>query len=99
MEAAGVHVHLHDRPVGRTVVEIEHRKLTVIDGETAFVGGQNLDWAGNKAHDATLKVQGHVLQALHRMAVDGWREAGGPALPDPPEPHPISMGPAVIRPL
>ncbi|MBC7543642.1 MAG: phosphatidylserine/phosphatidylglycerophosphate/cardiolipin synthase family protein, partial [Candidatus Sericytochromatia bacterium] len=99
MRQAGVHVYLLDKPVGRTVMEIQHRKLTIVDGDTAYVGGQNLDWAGHNAHDATMKVRGPVVANLHQLSVDLWRQAGAPELPDPPMPRPQSVGKVVLRPL
>jgi cardiolipin synthase len=99
MRKAGVTVYLLDHPFGRTVMEIQHRKLTIVDGDTAYVGGQNLDYAGHNAHDATLKVRGPIVANLHQLSVDLWRQAGAPPLPDPPMPHPSSVGDTVLRPL
>ncbi len=99
MRQAGVHVHLLDKTVGRTLVEIQHRKLTLVDGQTAFVGGQSLDWAGGKAHDATMRVRGPLLQNLHQLYLEQWDLAGAPELPAPPQSRPASVGNTVLRPL
>jgi cardiolipin synthase len=99
MRQAGVHVHILDNKVGRTVMEIQHRKLTLIDGEVGFVGGQNLDWAGHNAHDATLRVQGPVLQNLHQLYLEQWDLADAPKVVNPPVPRPKPVGNTVLRPL
>lgn len=99
MRAAGVTVHYVDNTVGRTLVEIQHRKLTLIDGETAFVGGQNLDWAGHAAHDATMKVQGPLLTGLHQLYQEEWALADGPAVAPVATPRPAPVGDTVLRPL
>jgi cardiolipin synthase len=99
MKAAGVTVHMVDNTIGRTLVEIQHRKLTLIDGETAFVGGQNLDWAGHNAHDATMKVQGPLLTGLHQLYQEQWELADGPKVAAVPTPRPAPVGNTVLRPL
>lgn len=74
----------------------DHRKLLIIDGHTAFLGGINISsvyssgsfskgWqprpAGTLAwRDTDLCLQGPVVAELQKLFLDTWRSQGGPAL-------------------
>jgi cardiolipin synthase len=55
-----------------------HRKLAVIDGQVAFVGGINLtsdlphDMADHPRHDYALRIEGPLLRAIHAAARHVW---------------------------
>lgn len=57
-----------------------HRKLLLIDGRTAFTGGQNIadEWTatlGNGWKDEVVEVSGPVVYNLEQAFVDSWRHA------------------------
>lgn len=74
----------------------DHRKIMIVDGRTAFVGGVNLDrvyenprTAGDggddpaAAHwrDTDARIDGPAVAALQRSFLQSWARANGPALP------------------
>ena len=75
----------------------DHRKIMVIDGETAFVGGINLDHvyenppsssdasSGNSAHaywlDTAARIDGPAVAGLQRAFLDTWAKRKGGPLP------------------
>ncbi|MBX3470925.1 MAG: phosphatidylserine/phosphatidylglycerophosphate/cardiolipin synthase family protein [Planctomycetes bacterium] len=65
----------------------DHRKITVIDGVTGYIGGQNIaaSYETGAWHDAQVRVQGPAVDALAGLFQDRWAAAGGrrPA-PTPP---------------
>ena len=66
----------------------DHRKLLVIDGETAFMGGLNIGdeyWAetpeaGPAWRDTHLRLRGPVVRDLTAVFLESWFRAGGPDL-------------------
>jgi cardiolipin synthase A/B len=55
-----------------------HRKLTVIDGRIAFVGGINIDDTNSGAFglprfDYAVSIEGPLLETIHRAALHLWR--------------------------
>ena len=73
----------------------DHRKLLVVDGRTAFIGGINISsvyssgsilrrpkkTAGNAAwRDTDLQLQGPVVAEFQKLFMDTWRKQQGPAL-------------------
>jgi cardiolipin synthase len=77
--------HLNDR---------DHRKLLVVDGEVAFLGGVNLSRvyenppaagvAGNPKksfwHDCAIRIEGPAVALAQRIFLDTWQRHGGEAL-------------------
>ncbi len=74
----------------------DHRKIMIIDGRTAFVGGVNLDRvyenpriAGNGNDDPSAaywrdtdaRIDGPAVAALQRLFMQTWKQANGPELP------------------
>ncbi|MCO5170584.1 MAG: phospholipase D-like domain-containing protein [Planctomycetes bacterium] len=57
----------------------DHRKITVIDGVTGFIGGQNIarSYESGDWHDAQVRVQGPAVDALAALFQDRWAAAGG----------------------
>lgn len=65
----------------------DHRKLLVIDGETAFVGGINIcneeaprAWGGDGWHDLHVRVRGPAVRDLQRGFLATWRRGRGKRL-------------------
>lgn len=68
----------------------DHRKLMVVDGATAFVGGMGLtdafDVTSNPAtywHDTAVQVRGPVVADWHTVFRDNWRYWTRQSLPEP----------------
>lgn len=64
----------------------DHRKMLVVDGETAFVGGINIhdeaapkDEGGGGWRDDCARVLGDAVDELRRLFFDNWLKRGGPA--------------------
>jgi cardiolipin synthase len=60
-----------------------HRKLLLVDGETAFLGGMNVgdEYAtGKDWHDLLGRIRGPVVPALQRVFVEDWHFATGELL-------------------
>lgn len=87
MRKQGVDVHAF-RPFSwskglRRLVQRDHRKLLVVDGEIAFVGGINIaaEWApkhhpeGDGWRDDALRVEGPAAAQLERRFCASWRVA------------------------
>ncbi|HYF18620.1 MAG TPA: cardiolipin synthase ClsB, partial [Ramlibacter sp.] len=77
--AAGVRVHVFDpgpRPFGLRpkVLRRMHRKIVVVDGEVAFIGGINYsadhlgDFGPEAKQDYSCEVRGPVVAEIHRFA-------------------------------
>ena len=112
MTHGGCHVAAY-RPLGRflrrfavrPLTRRNHRKLLVVDGAVAFVGGINFgeeyttsaDGAAGW-HDVNVRVAGRVAHALALSFRTMWGRARG--LPAPPEPPPPSSpGSTFVAPL
>jgi len=62
----------------------DHRKILVVDGKTAFVGGMNigLEYAGKKLkgqnwRDTHLKVEGPAVRMIEFFFMENWHRQGG----------------------
>jgi cardiolipin synthase len=93
--------------------ERDHRKILVVDGTLAIVGGVNLYTAyqphphvrlvasdGGNAdtwHDTDLEIEGPASAPLERLFIDHWAAQGGPTLPSPDPPAPAALGNEVVR--
>jgi cardiolipin synthase len=61
---------------------LDHRKVLVVDGDTAFTGGMNIGLSYQKDwHDQQTLVQGPAVTALQSAFMERWRAAGG-TVPD-----------------
>jgi cardiolipin synthase len=64
----------------------DHRKLMVMDGRVAFVGGLNVsgryyyDEPGAGWHDVAVKLQGPLAAEVNRLFLRRWRAVGGDAV-------------------
>ncbi len=102
---AGVKVRAFNRPSVRDpfgVLQRDHRKLVVVDGEVAFVGGFCVgdEWAGAGAEapwrDTGAEIQGPAAKAAALAFERIWGQMGEPSflaatLPDPPEAGPTPV--------
>jgi cardiolipin synthase A/B len=94
LAAAGVEVMLHDAippdrsgPVGQRrwslaahqFGRVEHRKLVLVDGATAYVGGAGIEdhFADGRFHDVYIRFTGPVTRQLQAIFVDSFRYHGG----------------------
>jgi cardiolipin synthase len=75
----------------------DHRKLLIVDGRTAFLGGINISGVysggsfrrGSRAHggsgppwrDTDLQLQGPVVAELQKLFLAAWKSQNGPPLP------------------
>jgi cardiolipin synthase len=101
MIKAGVHVHAFNRPAVRLgdpfgVLQRDHRKLVVVDGEIAHVGGMcvGVEWAGTRAQapwrDTGVEIRGPAARAAALAFERIWSHFGEPlslagSLPSPPD--------------
>jgi cardiolipin synthase len=83
------------RQTDYSALRVNHRKLSVFDGETTYVGGQNLGdnyllptSAGWTYHDMTQKVVGPAAYDAASVFADSWYRAGGERLSLPSRPKP-----------
>jgi cardiolipin synthase len=65
----------------------DHRKLLVVDGQVAFLGGLNLsrqyapkEWGGHGWHDVHVRVEGPAAFDLERLFAKTWRYTAGERL-------------------
>lgn len=81
LEAAGAEVKRHGGWSKQAIVS-DHRKLTVVDGQTAFTGGMNIgDHYNEEYHDVMVKVDGPVVANMRNAFAVNWFEATGNKLP------------------
>ncbi|MFN8578316.1 MAG: phosphatidylserine/phosphatidylglycerophosphate/cardiolipin synthase family protein [Candidatus Sericytochromatia bacterium] len=62
----------------RTGINLTHRKMIIVDGESSIIGGMNFgreyeeDW-----HDAIFLLRGQISQELQKEFLFDWKRAGG----------------------
>ena len=68
------------------LAHFDHRKIVVIDGHTAFVGGPGIEdhYANEEFHDVMIRLEGPVVAQVQAAYLLSWHFQGGP-LPDRPE--------------
>lgn len=63
----------------------DHRKITVVDSQVAFMGGQNIGASYENAwHDVQARIEGPAVDALAALFQDRWTAAGGKRPPPGP---------------
>lgn len=85
IEVADFHARHTRRPIPRQLNFRNHRKLAVIDGQTAFTGGYNLgcEYLGEEApwRDTMIRITGPVVSQMQQYFADDWLWATGDTLP------------------
>ncbi len=81
----------------------DHRKLVVIDGRTAFLGGLNVgdEYSGygediTRWRDVGMRLDGPAVSELQRLFCQTWREESGRHLPVPPNAKVAPQGSADV---
>lgn len=75
-----LHAHLKWTSLERGAAKADHRKLLVIDGQTAYTGGINM---GNhflqkdSYHDIMLKATGPAVREMQDAFIDNWQDFSG----------------------
>jgi len=78
--ANGVQVIVKRVPLDQS--HLDHRKVLVVDGDTAFTGGMNIGLSYQKDwHDQQTLIMGPAVTALQSAFLERWRAAGG-TVPD-----------------
>jgi len=84
----------------------DHRKILVVDGEVAFVGGMNVSEAYLYEtpeagwHDLMVRLEGPAVRELDRLFAQRWQISGGdlPDVDDPaPSPSSTPDGPSAVQ--
>ncbi len=61
---------------------LTHRKITVVDGSTAFTGGMNVgDEYAKEWHDVHSKIEGPGVADLQKLFIEQWKGDGGKVTP------------------
>lgn len=77
----------------RGLLNHDHRKICVVDGEIAFCGGMNITEEYEvRWHDVHASVRGPAVQELEALFFDRWRAAGGTGQPLPAPRHALRPG-------
>lgn len=76
LAADGVRVVRHNGPLNPAAPPIDHRKLFVMDGKVAYVGGMGLG-KGTSWHDVMARLEGPVAAQAHAEFVGRWADSGG----------------------
>jgi len=79
LRAAGVDIQVNDRVTRDGLNAVDHRKILIIDGTTAYVGGMNLSSKFGKWHDVMARVDGPAVRQLSAHFVDRWVDLAGDA--------------------
>ncbi|MFT3835481.1 MAG: phosphatidylserine/phosphatidylglycerophosphate/cardiolipin synthase family protein [Myxococcaceae bacterium] len=80
MKDAGVNV-IAQQP-GPLAEHLTHRKITVVDGKTGFIGGMNCgENYSTLWHDCHSMVQGQGVADLQKLFVEQWKSDGGKVTP------------------
>ncbi len=65
-------------PLG-DIGHFDHRKMLIVDGRVAFVGGTGIEdhFNDERFYDVMVRVEGPVVSQLQALFVAGWRHQGG----------------------
>jgi cardiolipin synthase len=70
----------------RDTLHFDHRKMAVIDGRVAYVGGSGIEdhYNDERFYDVMCRVEGPIVAPLQLVFLASWRYHGGPAEVDGP---------------
>ncbi len=76
--ARRIHFHAED------ALHFDHRKMMVIDGKVAYVGGTGIEdhFADGRFADAMCRVTGPIVSQIQLAFLTSWAKDGGPHPPD-----------------
>jgi cardiolipin synthase len=76
----------------------DHRKLYVIDGEVAWIGGAGIEdhFANGKFHDVMVRVTGNVVRQAQALFLMSFRGHGGPLPADLSKYFPVQPNPGTV---
>lgn len=77
LEQAGVDVAINQRVTARGLNAVDHRKLLVVDGTTAYTGGMNFSGKFGKWHDVMVRVDGPAARQFSAHFLDRWVDMAG----------------------
>lgn len=79
LRAAGAKVAINNRITRDGLMPVDHRKLLVVDGETAYTGGMNFSKKFGKWHDVMVRVDGPAARQFSAHFLDRWVDLAGSA--------------------
>src|SRR6478752_6184726 len=73
------------KPHGEDLLHFDHRKMAVIDGRIAYVGGSGIEdhYNDERFYDVMCRVEGPIVAQLQSVFLLSWRHHGGDAPDDP----------------
>lgn len=80
LEQAGATVEVNRRLTRDGLQPVDHRKLLVVDGTTAYTGGMNFSRKFGAWHDVMVRVDGPAAAQFGAHFVDRWVDVGGDAV-------------------
>ena len=100
LRAAGVEIVAHDgifvarsgelgsrhfEPNAEDLLHFDHRKMIVVDGAIAYVGGSGIEdhYNDERFYDVMCRVEGPIVAQLAAVFLISWRNNGGAAPEDP----------------
>lgn len=82
MRDGGISVHVAQRFSGTPALKhVDHRKLVVVDGTKAFLGGINFSGIQDSWHDAMVELRGPSAAQAAQLALTRWEASHGSASP------------------
>jgi len=74
LRESGAEVAVNKRLTSEGVEPVDHRKLLVVDGATAYTGGMNLSSKFGKWHDVMVRLDGPAAAQLGAQFLDRWTD-------------------------
>ncbi|MEQ6292380.1 phosphatidylserine/phosphatidylglycerophosphate/cardiolipin synthase family protein [Vogesella sp. GCM10023246] len=100
LQQAGAQLRVWQAPGltrGLRLLGRDHRKLIIVDGELAFIGGLCASSRWNDWRDTGLRLAGPLLADAMAAFADSWEQCGGGPLTLPPLPAPENRGSIAAR--
>lgn len=96
LREAGVEVRYYDTSkLKMKLIAVDHTKVAVIDGQTAWEGGVNFDGEINR--DLMSRIQGPATQKVQKIFVDSWNLSSKSGAKETLDPTPAPQGDVFIR--